>query len=229
MAQAVSISLSKFVASVQAAVKAAAAKHPKFRVDVPSAVTVSYLIRGIPVPDGILSTVTMSETQAFATDVTTHIAGAHPEALGPALRGAAQDGAILSVGRHVIVGIPPVPQVLQIEKWPEVPLSKLCPSAQPGMNQCTVLGVVQREGSSPMLDYLREPLPATPEILAMAAPLKPTEVFRLAATTPQASLRCLEEQEERDYGFILILGRRMFRLPKQGSLFTYFGREVRRA
>jgi len=59
---------------------------------------------------------------------------------------------------------------------------KLCPSAQPGMEQCRVLGVVQREGSRPMLEYLKEHLPATPEILAMASPLKATEVFRLAAT-----------------------------------------------
>lgn len=61
-------------------------------------------------------------------------------------------------------------------------MSKLCPSAQPGMDRCTVLGVVRRDGPNPILEYLREPLPATPEILGMAAPLKPIEVFRLAAT-----------------------------------------------
>ncbi len=116
MAQVVSISLGKFTASVQAAVKAALAKHPKFKVDVPNAVTVAYLIRGIPVPEGILSTVSMGEAQAFATEVATHIAGAHPEALGAAARGPAAEGAILSVGRHVIVGIPPVSQVIQLEK-----------------------------------------------------------------------------------------------------------------
>jgi hypothetical protein len=33
-----------------------------------------------------------------------------------------------------------------------------------------------------MLHYLDETLPATPDVLALAAPLKPTEVFRLAAT-----------------------------------------------
>ena len=115
MAQAVSISLAKFTASVQAAVKAAVAKHPKFKVDVPNAVTVAYLIRGIPVPEGILSAVSMGETQSFATEVATHIAGAHPEAFAAA-RGAAAEGAILSVGRHVIVGIPPVSQVIQLEK-----------------------------------------------------------------------------------------------------------------
>jgi hypothetical protein len=61
-------------------------------------------------------------------------------------------------------------------------MSKLCPSAQPGMDQCRVLGVVQRDSPAPMLQYLNEHVPATPEVLAMAAPLKPTEVFRLAAT-----------------------------------------------
>jgi hypothetical protein len=36
--------------------------------------------------------------------------------------------------------------------------------------------------------YLNRPLPATAEVLAMTAPLKPTEVFRLAATC--AEHRC---------------------------------------
>ena len=61
-------------------------------------------------------------------------------------------------------------------------MQKLCPSAQPGMDQCRVLGVVNRDGPAPILEYLNQQLPATPEVLAMAAPLKPTEVFRLAAT-----------------------------------------------
>jgi len=61
-------------------------------------------------------------------------------------------------------------------------MAKLCPSAQPGMEHCRVLGVVQRDGPAPMLQYLDQHLPATAEVLAMAAPLKPTEVFRLAAT-----------------------------------------------
>jgi hypothetical protein len=50
------------------------------------------------------------------------------------------------------------------------------------MENCRVLGVVQRDGPTPILQYLNEHLPATDEVLAMAAPLKPTEVFRLAAT-----------------------------------------------
>ena len=69
-------------------------------------------------------------------------------------------------------------------------MSKLCPSAQPGMDNCRVLGVVQtdfqnevqQQGPTPRLVYLNELLPATDDVLALAAPLKPTEVYRLAAT-----------------------------------------------
>lgn len=61
-------------------------------------------------------------------------------------------------------------------------MSKLCPSAQPGMDNCNVLGVVQRDGPKPLLLYLRSPVPATDAVLAMTAPLKPTEVYRLSAT-----------------------------------------------
>src|ERR1700757_4543894 len=34
-------------------------------------------------------------------------------------------------------------------------MTKLCPSAQPGMDQYKVLGVVQRDGPRRMLEYLR--------------------------------------------------------------------------
>lgn len=67
-------------------------------------------------------------------------------------------------------------------------MSKLCPSAQPGMDNCTVLGVVRHEGSTPAIVYLNQILPATSEILAMSAPLRPTEVFRLAAACAEG--RC---------------------------------------
>ena len=50
--------------------------------------------------------------------------------------------------------------------------AKLCPSAQPGMEECRVLGVVQHDGPKPMLLYLSQPLPATPDVLAMAAPVR---------------------------------------------------------
>jgi hypothetical protein len=50
------------------------------------------------------------------------------------------------------------------------------------MDNCRVLGVVQHDGSTPRLVYLTEILPASDEVLALAAPLKPTEVYRLSAT-----------------------------------------------
>jgi len=115
MADATSISFGKFLASVQSAVKSAAANHPKFKVEVPNAITVSYLIRGYPIPDGILANVTMGETQAYANEVAGKIAGAMPQV---GLTGdAAASGAVLSIGRHIIVGIPPATQAsIQIEK-----------------------------------------------------------------------------------------------------------------
>jgi hypothetical protein len=114
LAQATSISLAKFTASVQAAVKAAVAAHPKFKVEVPNSVSISYLIRGIPVPEAILAAATLGETQAFADAVASSLAKAHPELL--ASHGTAAEGAIISIGRHVIVGIPPVSQIFQLEK-----------------------------------------------------------------------------------------------------------------
>jgi len=115
MAQAPSISLSKFTSSVQAAVKAAAAKHPKFKFEVPEGITVAYLIRGFPVPDTVFANATFGEAQAFANEVAGHIAGAHPEAFA-FVKPQSPEGVVLSVGRHIICGIPPVAQVFEVGK-----------------------------------------------------------------------------------------------------------------
>jgi hypothetical protein len=115
MAKPVSISLSKFTSSVQAAVESAMKKHPKFKLQVPSAVSVGFLIRGIPVPEEIASAVTLAETQALATDLAGQLGQAHPEALGVA-RQATPQGTILSIGRHVILGFPVPPEIMQLEK-----------------------------------------------------------------------------------------------------------------
>jgi hypothetical protein len=73
MAQAASISLSKFTETVQAAVKVAVQKHPKFKLEQPTQVSISYLIRGIPVPDAIAGNVSVRETQAFANEVASQL------------------------------------------------------------------------------------------------------------------------------------------------------------
>lgn len=116
MPQATAISFSKFLTSVQSAVKAVAAQHPKFQVEAPNGISVSYLIRGFPVPDTVLANVSLAEAQAFANDVAAQLATAVPGVVAQAATGAAPEGAVVSVGRHVIIGIPPVTQAMQIER-----------------------------------------------------------------------------------------------------------------
>lgn len=67
-------------------------------------------------------------------------------------------------------------------------MEKLCPSAQPDMQNCRVLGVVQPSptGGNSQLVYLNQILPATKDVLAMAAPAPPTQIFRLAATCEES-------------------------------------------
>jgi hypothetical protein len=57
----------------------------------------------------------------------------------------------------------------------------LCPSAQPEMAGVVAFGVVAGSAAAPVINYLAEPLAATQALLGLAAPVEPTEVFRLAA------------------------------------------------
>ena len=57
----------------------------------------------------------------------------------------------------------------------------MCPSAQPGMGDVQVLGVVMRDAEEPRLAYLDQPVAATPEMLALAEPVAVSQVFRLSA------------------------------------------------
>lgn len=59
------------------------------------------------------------------------------------------------------------------------PLS--CPSAQPDMGGSVAFGVVGGSAERPLVSYLSEPQPVTPELLELARPVEPTEVFRFAA------------------------------------------------
>jgi hypothetical protein len=60
-------------------------------------------------------------------------------------------------------------------------MTLMCPSAQPDMEDCRVLGVVTGEPQAPRTAYLTQILPATSDILAMAGSAPVGEVFRLAA------------------------------------------------
>ncbi|HEY1544024.1 MAG TPA: hypothetical protein VGG01_16580 [Xanthobacteraceae bacterium] len=64
---------------------------------------------------------------------------------------------------------------------PRVERALKCPSAQPGMGDTQVLGVVSRDAETPRLAYLDQPMAATPDIIEMAAPVAVSEIFRLSA------------------------------------------------
>lgn len=56
-----------------------------------------------------------------------------------------------------------------------------CPSAQPGMDGARVLGVIERTEGRKSVAYLNDSPVVSDEILQMAAPAEPTEVFRFSA------------------------------------------------
>lgn len=57
----------------------------------------------------------------------------------------------------------------------------LCPSAQPWMDGAVVFGVVGGSESEAWVEYLTESVAATPDLLALARGVDPTEVFRIGA------------------------------------------------
>jgi hypothetical protein len=57
----------------------------------------------------------------------------------------------------------------------------LCPSTRPEMEGSAVFGVVGGTGTQPRVAYLLDLQPVTAEILALAQPAEPTEVFRFAS------------------------------------------------
>jgi hypothetical protein len=69
-----------------------------------------------------------------------------------------------------------------MKKTDQPEAAPLCPSAQPQMADAVVFAVVAGTPEERRAGYLAEPLPTGEEVLALAAPAKPTEVFRLAAS-----------------------------------------------
>jgi hypothetical protein len=57
----------------------------------------------------------------------------------------------------------------------------LCPSAQPEQDGALLHGIVGGTPAEPLVSYLDAPQPVTPELLELAKPVRPTEVFRFAA------------------------------------------------
>ncbi|MEA2872869.1 MAG: hypothetical protein QOH67_2845 [Hyphomicrobiales bacterium] len=63
-----------------------------------------------------------------------------------------------------------------------------CPSAQPGMADLQVLGVLSPD-VEPRVAYLEQAMPATADVLKLAEPVPPMEVFRLSARCEEK--RCI--------------------------------------
>lgn len=60
------------------------------------------------------------------------------------------------------------------------PADLMCPSSHPDIQGAEVLGVVQAGPNGPEVAYINAHVPVTTELLALAAPANPGEVFRLA-------------------------------------------------
>ena len=63
-----------------------------------------------------------------------------------------------------------------------------CPSAPPEIPGAVAFGIVDHSATPPEVRYLDEPVPVSPELLELAAPLEPREVFRVGA--PCQTDRC---------------------------------------
>jgi len=72
---------------------------------------------------------------------------------------------------------------------------RLCPSAQPDWPSARIIGVVNGTPEQAQVAFLDEARPVNKELLALAAPLRPTEVFRF--TAPCASEACTHFGEGR--------------------------------
>lgn len=63
-----------------------------------------------------------------------------------------------------------------------------CPSGQPDMAGAMAFGLIDHGAESPTTTFLEDKVPVTPELLEMAAPLSPAQVFRFSA--PCQKQRC---------------------------------------
>jgi hypothetical protein len=57
----------------------------------------------------------------------------------------------------------------------------MCPSAQPEIAGSVAFGVVAGTPANPQVAWIESPVPVTRELLALTAPVEPTQVLRIAA------------------------------------------------
>jgi hypothetical protein len=70
---------------------------------------------------------------------------------------------------------------------PTVSKSLMCPSADTNMPNGVIFGIVLGTAAEPHLVHLDRAIPVPPELLAFDAPVKPTEIFRVAATCSEGA------------------------------------------
>jgi len=63
----------------------------------------------------------------------------------------------------------------------------LCPSAQPEMDGARAFGVVDGAPDARRVTWIEKPVPVTPELLAMSAPVPPTRVMRFSAPCQESA------------------------------------------
>jgi hypothetical protein len=61
------------------------------------------------------------------------------------------------------------------------PKSLMCPSAEPDMDGSVIFGIVTGTPEQPELVHLPQTKQIPPELLTLASPVRPTEIFRIAA------------------------------------------------
>jgi hypothetical protein len=71
----------------------------------------------------------------------------------------------------------------------------MCPSAEPEMDGGVIFGIVAGTATEPRMVHFDRVKPVTPEILAFEGPIKPTEVFRIAATCIETGCQHFDGQD----------------------------------
>src|SRR5579871_3123332 len=82
----------------------------------------------------------------------------------------------------------------RVEKGTASSPELLCPSSRGTLEDSVLIGVVTAHTDGPRVIPTERAIPVTPDILAMAEPVGPSEVFRFAS--PCQSARCPHFQNE---------------------------------
>ncbi len=71
----------------------------------------------------------------------------------------------------------------------------MCPSAEPEMEGSVIFGIVTGTPEQPQLVHLPQTKQIPPELLTLESPVKPTEIFRIAATCIENNCQHFDGQQ----------------------------------